>query len=154
MFQSLEHRVPPLAALVVTGALMFALNLLWPGFDVVASWRLALAIPLGVLGILVCLAGVVAFRRAGTTVNPLDPGKASQLVVSGIYRLTRHPMYLGMTIGLIAWACWLANLWTLALVAAFAGFLDRFQMQPEERALAARFPDQFPAYAASVRRWI
>jgi protein-S-isoprenylcysteine O-methyltransferase Ste14 len=154
MFQSLEHRVPPLAAVVIAGLLMYALNQIWPGFAVAPSLRLAVALPLVVLGILVCLAGVSAFRRAGTTVNPLDPDKVSQLVVTGIYRFTRHPMYLGMTFVLIGWACWLANPLTLAPVAAFAAFIERFQMQPEERALADRFPEQFPAYAARVRRWI
>jgi protein-S-isoprenylcysteine O-methyltransferase Ste14 len=42
------------------------------------------------------MAVAVAFRRAKTTVNPLHPEKASALVTTGLYRITRNPMYVGL----------------------------------------------------------
>ena len=48
------------------------------------------------LGAYVGLAAVASFRKANTTVNPLTPESISSLVVSGIFRRTRNPMYLAL----------------------------------------------------------
>jgi protein-S-isoprenylcysteine O-methyltransferase Ste14 len=116
-------------------------------------WRLALAMLLVLCGGAVALAGVLAFRRARTTVNPLRPDSASQLVVAGIYRHTRNPMYLGMALWLLAWGLWLDVPPALLGVPAFVLYLNRFQIAPEERALQALFGADFAGYCARVRRW-
>jgi len=59
--------------------------------------------------VIVSLLGVVSFRLARTTVNPTKPQSSTTLVVSGFYRLTRNPMYLGFLFFLVAWAIWLGN---------------------------------------------
>ena len=102
----------------------------------------------------IAIAGVAAFRRAGTTVNPLDPRKSDSMVTGGIYRLSRNPMYLGMAAALLGVAAWHASLPGVALVAAFCAYITRFQIVPEERALRARFGEAFARYQAQVRRWI
>ncbi len=95
-----------------------------------------------------------AFRRTGTTVNPLDPAQASALVTSGPNAVTRNPMYVGMT-GLLAAHGVVRGGWRTALpVAAFVGVIDRFQIRPEEAALRDHFGDDFDAYCRRVRRWI
>lgn len=101
-----------------------------------------------------CLAGVAAFRQARTTVNPTTPATSSALVVSGIYRWTRNPMYLGFALLLLAFAVWLSKLSALLLVPVFMGYLQRFQIRPEEQALRARFGASFDAYCQRVRRWL
>lgn len=116
--------------------------------------RQSAALVLAALGVGVAAAGVVSFRRARTTVNPLQPATASSLVVSGIYRLTRNPMYLGALLVLVGWAVFLANAVAFLISPMFVFYLNRFQIAPEEKALASLFGPEFTAYCARVRRWI
>ena len=104
--------------------------------------------------VLVVIGGVVAFRRAKTTVNPMKPDTASSLVVSGIYRYTRNPMYLGFLLLLMAWAAALSNVLALVSLLAFVLYMNRFQIVPEERMLASRFAQDYAEYRARVRRWL
>lgn len=150
----LEHRIPPPLVAVLFGILMWQLDRWVPGFDAPAGWRIALALTVLAAGLAVCLSGVLSFRHAGTTVNPLLPETASSLVSSGIYRYTRNAMYLGFAIALVAWSIYLASPIALLGVAGFVLYMNRFQIGPEERALAALFGDTFNAYRGRVRRWL
>ncbi len=122
------------------------------GFSIPA--RQAIALGLAAVGVGVAGAGVVSFRRAKTTVNPLKPETASSLVVSGIYRVSRNPMYLGALIVLVGWAVLLANVLAFIAAATFVLYLNRFQIVPEENALTAHFGPAFSGYCAKVRRWL
>jgi protein-S-isoprenylcysteine O-methyltransferase Ste14 len=149
-----ELRVPPvvvtlLAALLMTLLAWPATGLHWP-----APWRASAALLLLAAGITVAVAGVREFRRARTTVNPLTPAAASAMVRSGVYRHTRNPMYLGMLLALAGWAVWLASLLAVAVLPVFVLYLNRLQIEPEERALASRFGADFEEYRRSVRRWL
>src|SRR5436190_22994186 len=86
-------KVPPLALAVIAAALMWFAAWTAPAFDFIFPARPMWSMGLALVGAVVCLAGIVSFRRAKTTVNPMKPDSASSLVVSGIYRYTRNPMY-------------------------------------------------------------
>jgi protein-S-isoprenylcysteine O-methyltransferase Ste14 len=118
----------------------------WLGRALVASILL--------LGLLMPVAGSIAFKKVKTTINPLHPEQASTLVKGGVFQYSRNPMYLGMSLILIAWAISLSSLAALLLVPVFMLFISRFQIQPEERALATKFGDDFESYRQSVRRWL
>ena len=118
------------------------------------SWRLALVALFAGAGIAFDVADLLSFRASRTTVNPLKPERASALVTQGVYRLTRNPMYVGMACLLLAWAAWLWQLLPLLGPAAFVLYITRFQIRPEERALAALFGAEYAAYTARVRRWL
>ena len=150
----LEHRVPPPLVGVITGALMLGVAWVAPALTLNLAWRLPIAVVIAVAGLALGLVAVGHFLRARTTVDPLDPGKASALVASGLYRFTRNPMYLGMATLLLAWAVYLSNVAALAGLALFIAYMNRFQIAPEERALRARFGEEFDAYCRRVRRWI
>jgi protein-S-isoprenylcysteine O-methyltransferase Ste14 len=107
-----------------------------------------------IVGLWFALAGVLAFRRARTTVNPTAPGAASSLVTAGVYRVTRNPMYVGFLCFLIGWGFYLTNLFSLIWVIIFMLYMTQFQIKPEEHALAAVFKADFITYAARVRRWL
>ena len=111
-------------------------------------------IDLATVGVGTAVAGVVSFRIAKTTVNPLNPAAASALVTSGIYQLTRNPMYLGALILLIGWAAFLANALGFILIPSFVLYMNRFQILPEEKALTSLFASEFTNYCATVRRWL
>ncbi len=76
------------------------------------------------------------------------------LVTEGVYRYTRNPMYLGMLCFLLAWALWLSTPLALLGLALYVGYLNRFQIGPEERVLEERFGTRFTSYCATVRRWL
>jgi protein-S-isoprenylcysteine O-methyltransferase Ste14 len=97
---------------------------------------------------------VRAFRRARTTVDPVHVDRASAVVTGGIYRVTRNPMYVGLTLLLVAWALWLGGWWVWAGPVALLLWLDRFQIRPEEKAMEARFGEEYLRYKAQVRRWL
>ena len=100
------------------------------------------------------VAGLLAFKKAQTTVNPLAPNRSTAVVSTGVYRITRNPMYLGMALILLGLALYLASPWALLGPLVFAAFITRFQIQPEERALTARFGAAYTAYCTQVRRWL
>ena len=108
-----------------------------------------------VAGLVLCALGVLPFRRAGTTVDPTRPERASALVTTGIYSVTRNPMYLGMLLVIVAWGLCLANTVGLILAPlAFVLYIDRVQIPREERALATAFGSDYTGYASRVRRWL
>jgi len=151
---ALELKIPPLVVLALVAGLMWLGARAVPAADFPLPARRAIALALVTTGVGIAVAGVVAFRRVKTTVNPLSPEAASALVVSGIYRLTRNPMYLGALVVLLGWAAFLANALALILAGTFVLYLNRFQIAPEEKALAARFGPAFGDYRATVRRWL
>ena len=133
---------------------MFGVAYVAPEVSYPLHAKLALALALVVLGGAVALAGVVAFRSQGTTVNPLTPGASSSVVSSGVYRVSRNPMYLGFFLALAGWALYLSNAGAVLLLPAFLAYLTQYQIKPEERALLAKFGPEFERYMARVRRWV
>ena len=118
------------------------------------SVRVGAALVLVGVGACFDVAGLLAFRKAKTTVNPLAPNRSTAVVSTGVYRITRNPMYLGMALILLGLALYLASPWALLGPLVFAAFITRFQIQPEERALTARFGAAYTAYCTQVRRWL
>jgi protein-S-isoprenylcysteine O-methyltransferase Ste14 len=152
--RALELKIPPMVVLALVAGLMWLGAKAVPAAGFSLPARSAIALGIAAVGMSVALAGVISFRIAKTTVNPLKPETASQLVASGIYHVTRNPMYLGAFVSLIGWAVLLANAVAFVVSITFVLYLNRFQIIPEEKALTARFGSEFIAYCAKVRRWI
>jgi len=150
----LELKIPPLVVVLVTAALMWLVARAVPELGFLVPARDFVAISVALAGVITIALGVVSFVRAGTTVNPMKPETSSSLVASGIYKLTRNPMYLGYLLALLGWAIFLSNVPAFLFLPAFILYMNRFQINPEERALAALFGQEFAAYKASVRRWL
>lgn len=151
---SLELKIPPVVLVLLLAAAMAAFARLAPALAVALPGRAIIVAGLAGAGVVVSLLGVGSFRRARTTVNPLDPAAASTLVVGGIYRRTRNPMYLGMLFVLLAWGVFLAHALAIAGAFIFVPVMNRLQIIPEEKALAARFGPGFADYQSRVRRWL
>jgi protein-S-isoprenylcysteine O-methyltransferase Ste14 len=151
---ALELKIPPVAQTLIVAAGMWLSSRYVPSLLVNIPARVFLAVFITGFGIAVAVPAVKAFRSADTTVDPFTPDKASQLVIAGVYRFSRNPMYLGLLCLLAAWATWLSNLAAFAWLAAFVLYMNRFQILPEERALTEQFGDEYRAYMTSVRRWI
>ena len=150
----LELKIPPPLVGLAVAALMWLVSRNFPSAAFELPGRGAIALLFVVAGACADLAGLVSFRRARTTINPLRPDATSALVTTGIYAYSRNPMYVGMLLMLTAWGVWLSNLLSLALVALFVLYMNRFQIAPEERSLAARFGQAFDDYRRRSRRWL
>jgi protein-S-isoprenylcysteine O-methyltransferase Ste14 len=154
MIAERKLRVPPVALFVVVALLMWAVDSWLPSWRITLPGRTVVAVLLLLAAGAIGIAGVRAFQRARTTVDPLRPEKASALVTSGIYRRTRNPMYVALAIALLGWAIWLGHPLALLGVAAFVAWMNRCQITPEERALRALFGAEFERYCSEVRRWL
>ena len=151
---TLEHKIPPpLLGALLAGA-MWGAGSVGPQLNIPSAAGLVAVALLAVAGAAFDVLGLLAFRAARTSVNPLRPERASALVTGGVYRVTRNPMYVGMLFFLLAWAVYLAALLPIAGPLLFALYITRFQIRPEERVLKAKFGLRYVAYAARVRRWL
>ncbi len=150
----LETKIPAPVIALAAGACM-KLYALSAQVAIDASPLLAAAgIHMAQVSALIALLAFASFKLARTTINPLDPSRASALVTGGIFRITRNPMYLSLLLLLVAYAMRL-DAWPAWLgPALFALYVTRFQIIPEERVLAVKFGPQFLAYKNRTRRWI
>ena len=150
----LENRIPPPLVGLLVIILIWLLAKVDHLIDLPPQARTFFGLLFLVSGLVVAILANIRFRKADTTINPLDPASASQLVCSGVFRYTRNPMYLGMVSLTLAATFYLSSVLSLGLVAGFAWFLQRFQIEPEERALADLFGGEYRDYKSTVRRWI
>ena len=133
---------------------MAAIAWFTPTVEVGNIGRFALGAALIALGVLVVVQGARTFWRNETTIDPVDIGRASALVTSGVFRYSRNPMYVGFAAALIGWAVCLAAPWASLGPVAFVLFADRFQIIPEERLMRAKFGRAYDDYRSQVRRWL
>lgn len=150
----MKTKIPPpilaLLFLIAMGAIAFTVPIgqfTLPGGSFVAG-------ALIVMGLAVAISASRAFQKADTTINPLDPSKASNLVTSGVFAYTRNPMYLGLLMLLCAATIWFGNALNLALVVGFVWYMSTFQIAPEEDALTNLFGETYTDYCKRVRRWV
>ena len=113
---------------------MWLMALFTPNLALPLPPRIAAALALAVMGFLVIALAVKGFRNERTSVNPMDLDRTSTVVTSGIYRMSRNPMYLGMLLCLLGFGCLLGNPFSLAAAVLFVPAITRLQIIPEERA--------------------
>jgi protein-S-isoprenylcysteine O-methyltransferase Ste14 len=151
----LELKILPDVVLLFTAAGMWIAARLTPSLaNLSLPTRVITAVIFCIAGLAIVQAAGLEFRRLNTSTDPLRPVSTSALATSGIYRLTRNPMYLGMTIVLLGWGLFLMNFVSLGLVSLFVLYINFFQILPEERILSARFGEAFAVYRKRVRRWL
>lgn len=147
----MKTKFPPVLLFLITAVLMWVA----PSFAVLALPKLtALAVVVAFLGFLVMALGGLALKQAGTTHNYATPQASNQLVVKGIYRYSRNPMYLGLALILSAWALYLGQGLAWFFVVGFVVYLTHFQIKPEEAVLSQTFGQSYQAYRQTTRRWL
>ena len=140
-----------LAFLALPGLVAFALPLAWSGFArLPLRWPAGLILAaIGIFGLLWC---VRDFHTAGKgTLAPWAPPR--ELVIVGLYRYSRNPMYLAVTLILLGWAAAFAS---LGLLLYALGVLVAFHLRivlGEEPWLARTHGERWTQYASRVRRW-
>ena len=136
-----------LLALVVMITLRFALD----ERALLGVWAWCGVVPL-VAGLAIAVFAARQFQRAGTNIVPLTTSTA--LVVDGMFRWSRNPMYLGLTAVLIGTALLLDRTLPWLVVVAFVVTLRLHFIRHEERLMEATFGAQYVAYKQRVRRWL
>lgn len=150
----MKPRIPPPLVMLLAAAAMWALDRWLPlGRLLPPPWNRLGALP-ALAAVAFIAPAMMRFRGAGTTVNPMDPGKASRLVTAGVFQVTRNPMYLGLLLLLLGWALWLGSVTPWLVPPLFATFITIAQIGPEEAALDRLFGEEYRAYRHAVRRWI
>ncbi|MFQ3186036.1 MAG: protein-S-isoprenylcysteine O-methyltransferase Ste14 [Marinomonas primoryensis] len=153
IMQTLELKIPPVVQVLVTASLMWTLAVAVPSFGFTLSVSSLVAIVFAAIGVAFALRGVLEFRSAGTTVDPRVPDQFVSLVICGVYRISRNPMYAGFLLVLIAWGMFLSNLASFVLLPAFVIYMNRFQIAPEELHMREKFGEAYREYEAEVRKW-
>ncbi len=100
------------------------------------------------------IAAFLSFKKQKTTVNPLQPEMASSLVISGVFKYSRNPMYLGLSLILLSVAIQFNFVGGILIVFVFIAFIAKFQIIPEEIAMEKLFGEEFIRYKKKTRKWI
>lgn len=144
--------VPPLLQLVTGLALAGVLAAYAPLGEFEAPFLIVFTTTLA--GCVFLLPAVSSFARHETTVNPQAPSQTTMLVTTGVYSVTRNPMYVGMLLILIGFVAWLGAPSAFVIVAAFFLSIDRFQIRTEEHVLGKKFGNNYQEYRGRVPRWL
>jgi protein-S-isoprenylcysteine O-methyltransferase Ste14 len=131
---------------------MVLVHLILPGKTVlVFPWNVVGIVPLA-LGLWLNLVADRSFRTHGTPVKPLD--RTTALITTGVFRISRHPMYLGFVLILLGIVLLMGSLTPYVLVFAFAFFMDFVFIRFEEKKLEETFGQAWLGYKGKVRRWV
>jgi len=149
----MQKEILPPVYLLIALLIMLLLHWFLPLMEQIIPqpWNWLGTIPLG-LGIAANLIADAAFNRHGTTVKPFE--ESTVLITSGIFRISRNPMYLGMFVALTGAAIMFASLSPFFVIPVFCILIDRQYVQAEEKMLAATFGETWQQYQQKVRRWL
>lgn len=103
-------------------------------------------------GLFLMFWALLSLLRRHTTFNPY--AAATRLCVSGPFRFSRNPIYLGDWFLLAGFSLWLATWWPLVFSPLVWAAVRYGVIRYEEEHLAAKFGDEYRHYQASVRRWL
>jgi protein-S-isoprenylcysteine O-methyltransferase Ste14 len=152
--KSLELKIPPPIIFLVFAGIIWLISTVLPFAGIAFPGKNMIAMGMAAAGGLFGGLSILSFLRAKTTLHPEDPCKTTKLVVTGVYSITRNPMYLSLLFVLIAWATYLSNFAAFVPIPFFVAYLNRFQIRPEEKALISLFGSEFEDYRKHVRRWL
>lgn len=145
----MERRVPPVVLAAGAAALQVAMSERTP----VTASRLSAAFGVGASSALLGGASVFQHLRQRTTIDPMNL-RATSLVHTGVNRITRNPMYMGLAGFLGAHAIVRGSWRSILPVGLFVVATNRYQIPAEEAALRDRLGDEFEEYELRVPRWL
>ena len=152
--RAMTRFLPPPVVLVIAAGLMLLTHARLPAAAIQFPGQTLVALIIAGISLLLVAAAAVHFRRAGTTVNPVQPENASQLVATGPYRYSRNPMYVADVGLLLAFAVYLGSPASVLGIAAFIAWIHWLQIRREEEALLTHFGADYARYCERVRRWL
>ncbi|MEP1151464.1 MAG: isoprenylcysteine carboxylmethyltransferase family protein [Balneola sp.] len=150
----MKLKIPPVIVVAITAFLMWVIAD-YLSLDILEfnapKWIIILT---SIFGFLCIVLGIIQFTIKKTTVNPHKPEESTSLVNSGIYSISRNPMYLGMLIFLMFYGLFLGDGLVFLMLPIFIWYMNSFQIKPEEEMMIQLFGDEYKEYQQKVRRWI
>ncbi len=146
--------MPPLLFLgaLAAGAMLSFIVPIGPGIGSANALALTVGATFVAIGLALASLSARGFRLAGTSVIPSEPSTA--LVVTGPYRFTRNPIYIGFVLAYFGFAIMLTSMWVLLLLVPVLMILQRGVVVREEAYLERQFGDAYRKYKARVPRWL
>lgn len=144
-------KVPPPAIFILAIVAGWLLQKQWPLPFIAHDTALWVGLPFVAIGLVVALVSIVTMLRGHGTVN--TNLQSSALVASGIYRISRNPMYVAITLMYIGFACAMSLPWSFILLPLLLIFTQVMVIAREEASLEKSFGQQYTDYKAHVRRW-
>ena len=154
MLKMLELLLPPLPLTSVLCALISWLTYLFPSLSLNIPYGDIIAIIFWLMGTAFVLPAAISFFNAKTTVDPRTPEKSKTLVINGLYKISRNPMYVGFLFYILGTAFFYTHISGLIIAVLFVPYMNRFQISLEEQQLNKTFGTQYSEYCQSVRRWL
>ncbi len=149
---SLKHEVIPPVYFFATLVLMIALHSFFPVKTVNFPYFTLTGVLLVSFGFAFVLWSAFLFEKAGTPIRPFQ--ESARLVKEGMYRVTRNPMYLGLSIILIGISFLLGTVSPFIPIPFFIFLIHNLFIIQEEILLEEQFGDEYIQYKLSVRRWL
>ena len=154
MLKKLELLLPPLPlTFVLCGAIVIS-DIFIPELSINLAYGNWIACLFFMMSAVFVLPAVFSFIQAKTTVDPRVPEKSKKLVVSGLYKISRNPMYVGFLFFILATGFFYSNIIALVLAVVFVPYMNRFQISLEETQLNKAFGEHYIQYCQRVRRWL
>ena len=146
---SLDTKIPPpiVTIIILSIIYLFDINEYNLNTDILSVVTLF-------IGIIFIISAVIQFVNRKTTVNPTKPHKTTTLVITGTYKITRNPMYLGMLLIIISYAFYKTSIISLILIPFFIFYINKFQIEPEEFEMRKKFGKEYEDHCKKVDRWI
>ena len=146
---NLDTKIPPpiVTIIILSIIYLFDLNEYNLNTDIISIITLF-------IGLIFIISAVIQFINRKTTVNPTKPHKTSTLVITGTYKITRNPMYLGMLLIIISFALYNVSIISIILIPLFIFYINKFQIEPEEFEMRKKFGKEYEDYCKKVDRWI
>lgn len=148
----LRNRIPPPIVTLIFALLSFWLANYFP--KLAFNYQGLLSLLMVLIGLTIIVIGVKTFHKNDTTINPLNPSEASNLVTEGVFSFTRNPMYLGMVIILLGVSIYNGVYIGVIILPCFIFYITEFQIKPEEKAMEEIFAGDYTDYLKRVRRWL
>lgn len=146
--------IPPVLQVIICVALAWIAGQTFPQLSISVPFGTIIAIMFAAVGLLLLFLALRLFSEKRTTIDPLRPERAENVITSGIYGMTRNPMYLGLLLIVVAAAVAVANPVSLLAPVLFVFAMNELQIKPEEQALSQKFGPSYTGYCERVRRWI
>ena len=146
-------RIPP--PLVYLGALLvgWLLQMVLPiPFELAPAARIGVGVLAALLGILMMYLAIVHFKRTGQATEPWK--STPEIISSGLYRVSRNPMYVGMALLQLAIGVGAANGWIVILIPPVLYIVYATAIRHEEQYLEQKFGSIYIEYKTTVRRWL
>lgn len=148
----MNNKIPPPIVTLAFGLMIYFSRNIFPDINNIIFYILSLFFI--ILGPFILISAVRSFKAEQTTINPININNASSLVISGVFKYSRNPMYLGMVFILLALSFWFNLVGGILFTSIFIMYITKFQIIPEEAAMKSIFGEDFNKYKNKTRRWI